>query len=89
MCYDGIEALRAYKRRFNELTKAFSEIPDHTWASNGADAFRYMSLVCAESEIIKPAMLKQQPIIKPPEYKLDDLWKDREGSGRTYEKLRM
>ena len=89
MCYDGVEALRAYKRKFNELTKAFSDIPDHTWASNGADAFRYLALVCSESEEISKLVAKNEPIVKPPEYTLDQLWKDREGSGRTYAKLRM
>lgn len=88
-CYDGVEALRAYKRKFNELTKAFAETPEHTWASNGADAFRYMSLVCMEKSAVKSAIQKAEPVIKPPEYSLDQLWKDREGTGHRYEKLRM
>ena len=88
-CYDGVEALRAYKRKFNELTKAFAETPEHTWASNGADAFRYMSLVCMEKSAVKDAVRRAEPIIKPPEYSLDQLWKDREGTGHRYEKLRM
>ncbi|MGI9568457.1 MAG: terminase large subunit domain-containing protein [Desulfobulbia bacterium] len=47
-CFAGIEALRAYKRQYNELTKQFSVTPKHDWASDGADAFRYFSLVCAQ-----------------------------------------
>lgn len=47
-CYDGIEALRAYKREYNETAKVFRDKPLHNWASDGADAFRYLSLVAAQ-----------------------------------------
>lgn len=90
MCYDGIEALRAYRRKYNELTKAYSETPDHTWASNGSDAFRYLALVCKE-QIPAPAKSKAgEPILKRPEYTLDQLFKDNEsGSSASYQKLRL
>lgn len=44
-CQDGIEALRAYRRSYDEVKKIFSDIPLHDWASNGADAFRYKALI--------------------------------------------
>lgn len=47
-CFNGVEALRAYRRVYNELTKSFSDEPKHDWASDGSDAMRYMSLVCKE-----------------------------------------
>jgi hypothetical protein len=47
-CFAGVEALRAYSRKFNELTKSFSNEPKHDWASDGADAFRYFALVVKE-----------------------------------------
>ena len=47
-CRDGLEALRAYRRAYDETRKVFSEAPYHDWASNGADAFRYMSLVAKD-----------------------------------------
>jgi hypothetical protein len=47
-CYDGIEALRAYKRKWNEITKAFSNKPDHDWSSHGCDAFRQFALVATQ-----------------------------------------
>ena len=47
-CFAGVEALRAYSRKYNELTKSFSNEPKHDWASDGADAFRYFSLVAKE-----------------------------------------
>ncbi len=88
-CYDGVEALRAYRRQFNELTKAFADVPFHDWSSHGSDAFRYFSLVCAEGSTEKSAE-KTTPIFKPAQYSLDQLFKDNEGPGKQkYQKLRM
>lgn len=90
LCYDGVEALRAYRRQYNELTKAFAETPFHDWSSNGADAFRYMALVCNEKEYIEETKEAKVPVFKSKDYTLDELWKDREesSSGR-YSILRM
>ncbi len=44
-CYEGIEALRAYRRVFDETTGSYRDKPIHDWASNGSDAFRYLALV--------------------------------------------
>jgi len=45
-CADGIEALRAYARKFDSLNNIFLDHPHHNWASDGADAARYFALVC-------------------------------------------
>ena len=88
MCYDGIEALRAYRRNFNELTRSFSDSPVHDWSSNGSDSFRYLSLVCQKG--VTDAVVGQaQPLIKPPEYTLDKLFADRERPSRALGKLRI
>lgn len=39
-CADGIAALEAYRREWDEKLDAFKPEPLHDWASNGADAFR-------------------------------------------------
>lgn len=39
-CADGIAALEAYRREFDERLGDFKPEPLHDWASNGADAFR-------------------------------------------------
>ena len=44
-CNDGIESLRAYRRKYNELTKSFTDKPLHDFSSDSSDAFRYMALV--------------------------------------------
>jgi hypothetical protein len=44
---DLVEALKAYRRMWNDALMMFSDTPLHDWASDFADAFRYMCMVCA------------------------------------------
>jgi len=53
-CHDGLEALRAYRANYDERNKVFQDRPAHTWASHGADAFRYMALAWREMQPQKP-----------------------------------
>lgn len=53
-CYDGLEALRAYKADYDEKAKVFSDRPKHDWSSHGADAWRYMALAWRELAPEKP-----------------------------------
>ena len=73
-CHGGIEALRAYRRQFNEKTQQYSNTPLHDWASNGSDAFRYMSLVTETTKKMVDVTDNAPFELKPPEYTLDDLW---------------
>jgi phage terminase large subunit len=43
-CTRGIEALRQYRREYDDKLKAFKARPLHDWASHGADAFRYLAM---------------------------------------------
>ncbi len=43
-CDRGIQALKAYRREWDEDHKVFRVRPLHDWASHGADAFRYLAL---------------------------------------------
>lgn len=52
-CKDGIEALKQYEREYDEDTKAFRAAPKHNWASNPADAFRYLALSWREETPIR------------------------------------
>ena len=47
-CQPGIEALRAYRRAYNEKTKAYSDSPKHDWSSHGSESFSYLYLVCKD-----------------------------------------
>lgn len=43
-CKDGLEALRQYRRAYNDRTSAFGSAPLHDWTSHAADAFRYLAV---------------------------------------------
>lgn len=43
-CQIGLEALRAYRREYDDEKKMFTERPVHDWASDPADAFRYWAM---------------------------------------------
>lgn len=43
-CAAGLDALRAYRREWDEKKKCFHDRPVHDWASDPADAFRYLAL---------------------------------------------
>ncbi len=45
-CSYGIEALRGYRRKYDSEKQVYSNEPLHSWESDGADSFRYLSLVC-------------------------------------------
>lgn len=40
----GRMALQSYRREWDAKRKIFNSTPQHDWASNGADAFRYLSV---------------------------------------------
>lgn len=43
-CERGIEALRQYRRDYDEKGRTFRTRPLHDWTSHGADAFRYLAV---------------------------------------------
>jgi phage terminase large subunit len=83
-CYAGIEALRAYRRQWNEKTQQFANTPLHDWASNGADSFRYFSLVTQTEKVVEPAFEEGEiEYLTAPEYTLDSLHEAREENWRS------
>lgn len=89
-CFEGIEALRAYRRQYDEVKKVYSKDPLHDWASDSADAFRYFALACKPMKKPEPVKkIAEEFRIEPPKYKLNDMWNDRETKPHKYEKLRM
>jgi hypothetical protein len=59
-CREGLDALKNYKKVWNDKQQVFSDSPLHDWASDAADAFRYLAIGVAlprskafRSDIIK------------------------------------
>lgn len=42
-CERGIEAMRQYRKDFDEKKRVFRDKPMHDWSSHAADAFRYLA----------------------------------------------
>ena len=81
--FEGLEALRSYRRRWHEHTQAFGNTPLHDWASDAADGFRYFALVAdksrgqsAEHHITPRKRLT--PEQNRPKITLDGLYEERE-----------
>jgi hypothetical protein len=53
-CKDGIEALRMYRREYDEKRQEFRVSPLHDWTSHYADAFRYFAVGHQERMADKP-----------------------------------
>lgn len=95
----GLDALRSYRRQWHEHTSTFSNDPLHDWASNSADAFRYLALVAGKSvamPVETPRMTQLPPVAdlghRIPSgngYSLDELWKQREAGKSTMRPLRI
>lgn len=88
-CLQGLNALRHYRRRYNPMVKAFSDTPMHDWASNGADSFRYLSLVVREVIEVLANEETKPSVLKPAEYTLDELWKEREDESWRHRIIRI
>lgn len=77
----GVEALRAYRRRWDDLTKSYADDPMHDWSSHGADGFRYFALGVKDFKPGKILLPRNEPlIIQGPKICLEDLWADRQSS---------
>lgn len=55
-CSRGINALRHYRREWNEAGQTWRATPVHDFASHGADSARYMALGVRELQPPKPAV---------------------------------
>lgn len=49
-CHRGIEALRQYKKSWNDKMRCYNSHPDHDWTSHAADAFRYLAVSLRETK---------------------------------------
>lgn len=58
-CEKGIEALRLYRREYDEELRTYRAKPLHDWTSHAADAFRYLAIG------LKPEKPKPKPVPKP------------------------
>lgn len=74
-CDVGIEALKAYRRKWDEKLQTFADHPVHDWSSHPADAFRYLSMAWREMAATKPREPDRMLTIGPGNtVRMQDLW---------------
>ena len=77
-CGDGIEALKAYRREWDDKGRTFRNTAVHDWASHPADAFRYLSMAWREMGAAPvPANDRILSVGDLNEVRMDDLWESR------------
>lgn len=71
-CADGVEALRQYRREWDDDQRVFRNAPLHDWTSHTADAFRYLAMAWKTLAGERPAPTPGKNIHT---MSLNDLWK--------------
>lgn len=61
-CYQGIEALKSYQKKWNEQLGVFGKQPLHDWSSHSADAFRYLCLAVRDKDVAASGIKPPAPI---------------------------
>jgi phage terminase large subunit len=74
---DGVDALRSYRRLWDEERKCFREEPVHDWASHTADAFRYAALFIKRAEYLTRG-LRLQPFAVPKQLTYGEVFEELE-----------
>jgi hypothetical protein len=71
---NGIDALRSYRRAYDEKARVYRDTPMHDWSSHCADAFRYFALVTRHAIVAPPRVEEvKAPSGKYP-FSLEDIW---------------
>lgn len=79
-CEEGVEALRAYKRDYDDEKDVYRDTPTHDWSSHGSDAFRYFAVV--GSDIITSDSSDKKIVVATPQMCLEELFQFREAQLR-------
>lgn len=68
---DGVKALKAYRKDWDERLGVWKDQPRHDWASHGADGFRYLAIAYRE---IAPPRPPPPPLRGVSDMTIDELW---------------
>ena len=60
-CVLGIDALKMYRAEYDEKLQTLKPRPVHDWASHGADAFRYLSMMLDSLAAVSPPQMEYDP----------------------------
>jgi hypothetical protein len=73
---DLLEAMKAYRRQWNDNLGLYSDVPLHDWASDYCDALRYMALACGLLGLEAKADSANGILLPSEGYNLETLYAD-------------
>lgn len=77
MTGDLIEAMKAYRRQWDDNKLIFADAPLHDWASDYCDALRYVAMACGAMGMMPTVKASElQKVI--PMFTLENMYQDRE-----------
>jgi hypothetical protein len=87
-CKEGLDALRNWKYKFDDVRRVFSLEPDHDGNSHAGDAWSYFSLV-SRPDVARATVSKDGPAQQPSpalaQFTLDQLFTDRDAAAAASE----
>lgn len=90
LCSGGIEAMKSYRREWDDKLNCYRDRPVHDWTSHVADMVRYLSVVFTNLTPVKSKLILPESVKSPQganyAFTLDDLFNDRRTNpGMRYE----
>jgi phage terminase large subunit len=79
-CYYGVECLRVYRKKWDEVNQVFLKTPLHDYSSDTADSFRYLALQANKKFL--PAPEPHETIRYSTGVTLEDMFTQRESTNR-------
>lgn len=64
LCKEGVKALKHYRREWDDIRKVFRDKPLHDWASDPADAFRYLAISIQEPALKQNLAFAPKPKLR-------------------------
>lgn len=75
-CARGLSGLRSWQYKYSDENKAFSNAPDHNWASHDGDGFSYGTLIMRERVLTpKAKQVRRIEVGAGNQVTIEDMWK--------------
>lgn len=84
---DLLEAMKAYRRQWNDNLLIFSDVPVHDWASDYCDCLRYVAIAVGIMGFVPKSKELSTPSILSSEFNLNNLFEDNEARRREIRRI--
>ena len=92
-CYYGVECLRVYRKKWDELKQCFLKTPLHDYASDASDSFRYLAIQANKKYLPPPTAHESvnNALVRSRDVSLERMFSERENSknSRSFTRNRL